>query len=237
MNRKNPSSKSRRKRLHISPIVVDPKVFMPRKSDWRRIQCAYEVRLSGSLRSEIIGLVDHYFYNHQLELAAPFADDAAAWLKKLRANLTDALHLMRRRPATATQISEAEDFGRSQIMVLMRKARRDVNWTWGQIVTHIAQLEHACGEVIQDCENSEDGFKEGSGWNLLISQLTELANRCGFSRSAAKGGKTSPFVAFVQELQRTFPAEFRNHFQSDDALAEAISRARRQKTNSRSKAE
>lgn len=229
--------KRRRKRLPISPEVTDAEVFRPKRSDWQRIQRAFGVRLSLTHRSEIIDLVDNYFFVHELERSAPFAADAINWLKKLRARLNETLILVRRQPGTAVEILEAEDYARVNLVAVFRKARGGANWTWGTIVQLIVQLERACGDVLKDFETLEDGFKEGAAWSLLIVRLTELADRNNFPSRVAKGGSPSPFVELICELQKTFPEKFRKHLHSDTALAQAILRSRRiQNTSSGAKA-
>jgi hypothetical protein len=227
----NSAGRRRRKRLPVAPYVADAEVFRPKRTDWERIQNAFGVRLGPTERAEVIYFVNDYFYVHELERRAPFAGDAIAWLKKLRASLQQVLNLMRRKADTAPLLLEAEDYARDNLVVLLR-AKSGPRWTWGNKVSFVAQLEHACGKVIQDFETIEGGFKEGSAWKILITRLTEFAARNNFPFLAGKGGRTSPFVKFVRELQKTFPKAYRKHLQSDDALAEAISKARRrQKTN------
>jgi hypothetical protein len=223
--------------LPISPDLTDAEVFRPKRSDWQRVQNAFQVRLRPTQRAEIIDFVDDYFFVHELERGAPFAGDAIAWLKKLRASLNQASSLMRRKADTPPLVLEAEDYARDNLVVALRKENEGTGRTWGDVTRFVVQLEHACGEVLQDFATLEGGFKEGGAWRVLIIRLTEFATENNFPSLAGKGGKTSPFVKFVGELQKTFPKAFRKHLQSDDALAEAISTARRrQKTNAHSKA-
>jgi hypothetical protein len=237
MSFKDSVGKRRRKRLPISPDVADVEVFRPKRRDWQRIQGAFGVRLSSTHRSEIIDLVDNYLFVHDLERSAPFANDAIAWLRKLKAKLNEALGLMRHMPDTVAHLLEAEDYARVNLVALFRKYREGANWSWGEIVQVIAQLERGCGNVIRDFETLEDGFKEGSAWELLITRLTELADHNDFPSRVAKGGSPSPFVKFVRELQETLPQKFRKHLHSDTALAQAILRSRRiQNTNAVTKA-
>ncbi|MCI0598590.1 MAG: hypothetical protein L0Y60_03555 [Beijerinckiaceae bacterium] len=71
-----------------------------------------------------------------------------------------------------------------------------------------------------------NGFVEGDSWNRLVRGLAEWFESKGLRVTAAKGGKPSPFVVFVHELQLTFPERLRRHYQSDEALAQAINAAR-----------
>jgi hypothetical protein len=220
-------AKRRRKRLPIAPDVTVPEIFKPKRSDWQRIQDSFGVRLGPTHRAEITVFANDYFFAHELERSAPFAADGIAWLRKLRLSLNQALSIMRKKPDTPYLEREAEDYARVNMVALFRKYRGEASWTWGQILDVVAQLERASSDVLQDFETLKDGFKEGSAWNLLVFRLTELADKNHFPSRVAKGGRSSPFVKFMRELQKTFPEKFRKHLHSDTALAQAILRARR----------
>ena len=76
-------------------------------------------------------------------------------------------------------------------------------------------------------------FVEGKSWDAMVRQLSDFAEGKGYPTGASKGanksksGKPSDFVAFVRELQRTFPKKYQHHMTSDDALAKAIGAARK----------
>jgi hypothetical protein len=72
-------------------------------------------------------------------------------------------------------------------------------------------------------------FREGDAWNSLIRDLTGFCKARSWPIGASKNdmSKQSPFVCFVQALQSTFPVDFRRHDVSYEALAAAISSARR----------
>ena len=75
------------------------------------------------------------------------------------------------------------------------------------------------------------GFVEGRNWDELAWNLIEFARVRGLPNGVSKSddpAKASPFVAFVRELQLTFPERFRRHNTTNAALAEAITVARRE---------
>jgi hypothetical protein len=78
---------------------------------------------------------------------------------------------------------------------------------------------------------SAEGWVEGQGWDNLVLHLLDFVEGRGLPSRVAKGSdksnRTSPFVAFMRNLQATFPSGFARHMHSDKALAEAINLARR----------
>jgi hypothetical protein len=69
-------------------------------------------------------------------------------------------------------------------------------------------------------------------WEFWIQMLTSSMQKHGLpykvSKSTPKPGcGPSPFVTFIQKLQESLPKEFRRYAHSDDAVAQAIVRARR----------
>jgi hypothetical protein len=78
------------------------------------------------------------------------------------------------------------------------------------------------------------GFKEGWTWEIWVTWLTIIMKEHGLPYKVSKGtvhpsAKISPFVNFLWELQAALPKEERRFHHSKDALAQGISRARRNK--------
>jgi hypothetical protein len=96
----------------------------------------------------------------------------------------------------------------------------------------LTNLLAACKAVrAQLSEDDQAAFEEGQAWQLMVRKLVLWARQRGFPATASKGRSKkasinpppSPFVAFVRELQKTFPAEkYQRHMHSDDALSKAI---------------
>lgn len=83
--------------------------------------------------------------------------------------------------------------------------------------------------------SSKEGFTEGVAWAKLFAELMSLFENNGLPHRVSKGklrAKTaqppSPFVRFARKLQEMFPAAaYQRHLHSDDALATALTKARR----------
>jgi hypothetical protein len=75
-------------------------------------------------------------------------------------------------------------------------------------------------------------YSESLAWEFWIQMLTSSMQKHGLpykvNKSTRKPGYApSPFVTFIQKLQESLPKEFRRYDHSDDAIAQAIVRARR----------
>jgi hypothetical protein len=81
-------------------------------------------------------------------------------------------------------------------------------------------------------ESSMLGFSQGEIWALWINMVTTIMKDSALPYEARKDSdkrksdSPSPFVALVRELQKSLPIELQKSTQSDDALAQAIYRAR-----------
>jgi len=93
-------------------------------------------------------------------------------------------------------------------------------------------IERACDAAIR---LSVYGEQRSPAWVRLVRKLQTWAKDAGIStavskRLQGKGGalQLSPFAGLVKALQDQFPAQYRQHTQSDDALAWATSKALRE---------
>jgi hypothetical protein len=86
-----------------------------------------------------------------------------------------------------------------------------------------AELRH-----VAKVEAEDSGFRVGEGWDWWIWRLTQILKKVGLPTGARNDalGRTSPFVEFVDELQKYLPKEYRQHWQSLEALTKAIGRGR-----------
>lgn len=84
----------------------------------------------------------------------------------------------------------------------------------------------ACDTVLK-ASNSE----KNRAWREWVQAITSIAKENKLPTGARKdthpGPGSSPFLALVRKLQRCVPKEYRHRDHSDQALAQAISRARR----------
>jgi hypothetical protein len=75
-------------------------------------------------------------------------------------------------------------------------------------------------------------FTPGEIWNLWVNSITTVIRDENLPYKVRKDtdkhtGNNSPFVRLIKEIQNSLPKEFRMFTHSDDALAQAIHRARR----------
>jgi hypothetical protein len=82
-----------------------------------------------------------------------------------------------------------------------------------------------------DVPDTNFGFLQSEIWNLWVNSITTIMkqHKCPYKvrkDSDKRHGPPSPFVTLIRELQKSLPVEFRRFTQSDDALAQAIHRAR-----------
>jgi hypothetical protein len=103
----------------------------------------------------------------------------------------------------------------------------------------LSHLLEACsaaqGELAATIDERR-GFEAGTAWDQMIRDLLDWAKSRGYPATISMGRQKSskvvppsPFVRFVQELQKLFPDGYARHQHSVDGLAGAISRARRQR--------
>ncbi len=236
--------KSRRVRLPIAVGAGLDVEFTPSAEDWRRIEQAYDRELSPDHRSEIIGFVDRYFRWQPSEAKAPFADDARRYLDQLEntANkfwrvLLERSHIPLTGSGDDVHIAERDSirgvavgYVQSHVGRFIKQFRGESDWRG------LLDVMQACMPAIMATRQYLDeqvkyGFVEGRNWDELVWNLSEFARARGLPSGVSKSNdpaKASPFVAFVRELQRTFPERFHRHGSTNAALAEAITVARRQ---------
>jgi hypothetical protein len=93
----------------------------------------------------------------------------------------------------------------------------------------------SCDRMLPSLE-SDPALKEAQDashpWVDWIVEVTDLLNQYGLPTGARKDidknktGLPSPFVIFIRELQQLIEPQYRQHTHSDEALADAITRAR-----------
>lgn len=237
--------KSRRLRLPIASGANAEVKFAPSAADWERIEHAYGRALSQDSRAEIVGFVDKYFLWQPSEAMAPFADDAYRYLDQLEraANqfwrmLLERSHIPMTGSGDQAHIAERDSirgvgvgYVQSHVGRYIREFRSERDWKG------LLDMMQACMPAIMatrqymDEQANKLGFVEGRNWNELVWNLSEFAKSQGLPNGVSKSddrGKASPFVAFIRELQASFPERFRRHSSTNAALAEAITVARRE---------
>ena len=228
--------RKRKPRLHISS--AEGLTFDPSDDDWSRIDKAYPF-LSEADHETITGIANEYLSLAQFELNALFRDDVVAWLE---ATEKSARTFLESTSGEGDTIFYAQNYVARRIdnPALWHELRSVGNVT----LAHIEHLRTILGSAVSTFATAKSdiskkvapgfvGFVEGESWDAMICHLSDFAKGKGYPATASKGVdkvasfKTSPFVAFIRELQNTFPVELRRHSASDIAIAEAISVARR----------
>jgi hypothetical protein len=229
--------KSRRKRLNVSS-GTGPEKFTPEASDWERIAAAYGQPLGAADRDAIVVLVNQYFFCQPDEANAPFADDALRYLDQLERSGRTFWHIMLQRgsPSELSQDALLKDealfFVQSRVGQHLQALDFHRKTDWDGLLhtmTDCVSAFRRTRKCIEEAMNS--GFVEGRAWNGLIWKLLEFADQRNLPfriSKADEANKSSPFVRFIWELQRSFPTHFRRHDASPIALAQAMSVARRQ---------
>jgi hypothetical protein len=226
--------RSRRARLPVSSAVG--LTFDPTDKDWGRIKKAYP-DLSEADHETIIGIANKYLSRAQFERNAPFFDDAMAWLeatgKSARtfwiATLNEIATLNDEDSRKFEAIFHAQNYVARHIVHSAFKGSPASKWH--ELRTILESVVAAFAIARRDMPtNAAAGFVEGEAWEAMICRLTEWAEGKGYPTAASKKGadktaslESSPFVAFIRELQNSFSEELRRHSHSDNAIAQAIS--------------
>jgi len=96
----------------------------------------------------------------------------------------------------------------------------------------VTVLEVACDQAIGDLESATPHFR-GRAWDYWVRDLTNIAIThklpTGVRKDVYRKAADSQFVRLVQALQSLVPESERRHVHSLDALAKAISLARRRR--------
>ena len=236
--------KSRRLRLPIAIGSRSDVEFAPSAEDWERIERGYGRTLNPNDRSEIVGFVHNYFRWQPSEVKSPFANDARRYLDQFEKSANEFWRVLLEQshtPMTGSgddaHIAEPDSIRRvavgyvqSHLGRFIGQFRGERNWRG------LLDVMQACMPAIIATrqhldEQTKFGFVEGRNWDLLVWNLSEFAKKRCLPNGVSKSddpAKASPFVAFVCELQRTFPERFHRHGATNAALAEGITVARRE---------
>jgi hypothetical protein len=122
----------------------------------------------------------------------------------------------------------AAAYVRTQLEILFTDARLGERRRTDAFYSVLRNFISACNALIASVENS-GGFEEGDAWRTLVRKTARSFEEHGLRAKASKDNyrRPSPFVAFVQSLQDTFPPDLRRHHHSDSTLSKAVSDALR----------
>jgi hypothetical protein len=200
--------------------------------DWTRIEKAYGQRLPSTLRQRIIEMTEI------LKFRAVFADDQriADVEKRIKG-------IQKRAKALCVAFRGGQPSPSHWFGDLCIEAQFEPQFSTNPANKHVSivsilkliqSLDAACTGALNYLDRTAKNTpSERSVWALWIRTLTSTLRENDLPTSARKdsdkqkGYMPSPFVALVRELQKSLPPKYRPSFHSDEALGQAISRARR----------
>ena len=192
------------------------------EQDWARIEKAYKQKLSPARRKKIYAATWCFMSFAPSEANAEVVSAAANNLARVRRAGQEFLDLYLLNLNSEDQSAQlvAENF--------------DIQTRYKRFHSDLTAYIKACDFALTEIRNpANHGWPSGGMWRLWIRRLTEIAQEGGLPHQARKDdekvkeGKTSPFIAFVRELQNCFPKKAGRFPQTDSALGNAISKARR----------
>jgi hypothetical protein len=216
--------------------------FSPISEDgWRQIERTFGKRLSGDVRDAIFRATEDYVLFESTEQTAEPVEDAKKRIKALQ------------KAATNLQSMIAIGTPSYALGVLITKHFQDARLSdksGGCHVSRVDALNDVLGSFVAACEKAladvappgilDDlgalpSWEEGVEWKKWIRQLRQIMEQHGLPARTRKdagnksSGEHSPFTRFVWELQKLLPDGCDRSWQSQGALATAISRALRVK--------
>jgi hypothetical protein len=206
--------------------------FTPSAQEWVKIEQAYDREFTEESRSDICKIVDNYLDWRRFEKEAPLVDDVISQIesieKRARA-LNRGFSILFDRSGTDT---EAAFHAQTRIEHAWRGADRLGPQKLTALHTMTCTLVSACIRAAKTLEHQAKPW-EGQAWELMVNRLILFADSHGLSVRIRKDSarqaevKHSPLVSFVKAIQDQFPPEIPIRFSTEDSLALAINRVRR----------
>lgn len=255
-SQKNGFQRKRRGEKVRAASVAGRTWFIPSHDDWQRLEKRLGATLDAEDREHVVKIIDNYFEMQPFERAAPHLNDVRRYVEQLQAKANDfqkALSSVKNPEATnyaqrlitwhfnspfsahpdhrAPSASRAIGTGSYQVGDKQESKKYPSLHTWQVFYMAVAAFVAAGERAEKDLARIKGGGTiEGYAWKILIKALTSFCKNRSLptaaSKGALKGDKNSPFVAFIDELQRTFPPKFRQYSHSLAGLAAAITSAR-----------
>jgi hypothetical protein len=207
-----------------------PKLSVEEK-EWQRLERILGKVLSPATRKEVIEATNRFLSFAVFDLASEPIDEA-----------TNSLNALTRagKAFFRVLVETGQAGGRSDGPVHALHLIRE-NFVDGRIPNEdmLTALTDIMASFVAACEKAQEmhhdcsARRRGDAWDTWIRNLTEIFNRNGLPTAARKdagknrSGRASKFVAFVEQLQKSFDERFRRGTHSTGALTEAIARARR----------
>ena len=196
-------------------------------AEWTRIETAYGRSLPNKLRRKILKITQEYLKEATFERTAPNASQAKDRVKSIKNAVEKLREAVLRRPSNVAR--EADFYVRQ---LICKHARFPFQHGRDGLQNLALRVSKACNLAMAELEGLEEGtFRKGDEWDGWIRYLTSLMQERNLPIEARKDTDKqkqgpSPFVAFIWELQKCIPAEYRRSTQSPGALAKAIHSAR-----------
>jgi hypothetical protein len=205
-------------KLPIASTFSEPNLDIT-DGDWLRIEQVYGHQLSAEIRRQILEATRSFVYCEVFDRSTEPRSWAAKRIDRLRKAAGQFYKALLEGPQTGARFYA--DYLIGQHLKDPRLADgNQLEHLHGVLTSLLVACNLAAGEI--NDPNSK-GHREGERWNSWIRQLTTIVEGHGLP----SGDESSPFVAFVDELQNCAPADARRHSASKFALAKAIQRARR----------
>jgi hypothetical protein len=209
-------------------------------SDWDRIEQSYGQSFSPQLRNEVVKITEDFLYWASAEQTPPMRDaqQRARALRKLTLYLLDEIQ----------RKSDVSPYTNELIAVCFRRfycrdteSNPATEWDTlpSEVTKALSSFLLACDAALHQMKSLSLKtwmWEDGEAWNHWVVRLSDLAetNRLptasSVSRPKLDPERASPFVTFVDQLQASIPEEYQRHCQSPVALAEAIKRARKHRS-------
>jgi hypothetical protein len=201
------------------------------RSDWKRIETAYQHSLCETLRRNIRQATREFLEWAVFEGTVQTNSEAQARAQSIKAATREFRQAIFRCPSNIGR--DADLYARHLIckhLALSSQKGRDGLQTF--VLKFERDVSKGCDLALRNLERDrESGFRKGGMWNRWVRKLTATLKAKQLPIEARKDtdkhtGLPSPFVCFLRELQKCIPTDFRRSIQSDGALAQAIYTAR-----------
>jgi hypothetical protein len=216
-------------------------VFDISDDGWTEAERIYGFPIIPDARCRIVKATREYYSDAQLEVDAPSLSETLAEVRKMKL-AAQGLHLMLREGLIDQRAAASHRYARHLVMghlkiptapfVADRSTKKEA---LRALSLNSRALARACGSVLEQSA-SATSFTHGEAWNMWICRLTIICRssalpatvrKDSYEPKTRKGTKSgSPFVMFLERLQKFLPEELRLHTQSSQALAVAIVKAR-----------
>jgi hypothetical protein len=208
--------KSRLQKLNVGAVRTGDLINAPLELDWQKIESVYRP-LSAPARERIRDVLRYYIDEQQIDHDAPYLRDALSKLSRLSQRATALLTEHRTR-------NSADSAALAKIEVLPDGSVNEF------LARYLATCVQAAAQLREDSQRW--GFKEGHAWRFMILRLFDIVEEFGLPSTVAKKNEEtlpSPFVAFVEEIQRQLPPVHWSFPQTHQSLAAAIVNVRRKR--------